>query len=61
MHQAEWIAYHYLGGLQSELIDILEGSLPDPVPGADDLVPDDHWGEPPGGLRWDGTPQPGDR
>jgi len=60
-HQAEWIAYLYLGGLQSELIDILEGTLPDPVPGADDLVPDDHWGEPPGGLRWDGTPQPGDR
>ena len=28
------------------------------MPGADDLVPDDHWGEPPGGLRWDGTPQP---
>ena len=61
MHQAEWIAYHYLGGLQSELIDILEGELPDPVPGADDQVPDDHWGEPPGDLRWDGTPQPGDR
>jgi hypothetical protein len=60
-HQAEWIAYHYLGGLQSELIDLLEKALPDPVPGADDQVPDDHWGEPPGGLRWDGTPQPGDR
>jgi hypothetical protein len=61
LHQAEWIAYHYLGGLQSELIDLLEGQLPDPVPGADDQVPDDHWGEPPGDLRWDGTPQPGDR
>ena len=60
-HQAEWIAYLYLGGLQSELIDILETTLPDPVPGADDLVPDDHWGEPPGDLRWDGTPQPPDR
>jgi hypothetical protein len=60
-HQAEWIAYHYLGGLQSELIDLLSKTLPDPVPGADDQVPDDHWGEPPGGLRWDGTPQPGDR
>jgi hypothetical protein len=58
-HHAEWIAYHYLGGLQSELIDVLETTLPPPVPGADDLVPDDHWGEPPGGLRWDGTPQPG--
>jgi len=61
LHQAEWIAYLYLGGLQSEVIDILEGSLPDPVAGADDLVPDDHWGEPPGDLRWDGTQQPGDR
>ncbi len=58
---AEWIAYLYLGQLQSELIDVLEGTLPDPIPGADDLVPDDRWGEPPGGLRWDGTPQPGDR
>ncbi|MGA3214230.1 MAG: DUF2017 family protein [Acidimicrobiales bacterium] len=58
---AEWLAYMYLGGLQSELIDILEGTLPDPVPGADDLVPEDLWGEPPGGLRWDGTPQPRDQ
>ena len=57
-HPAEWVAYLYLGGLQSELIDILEGTLPDPIPGADDLVPEDIWGEPPGGLRWDGTPQP---
>ena len=57
-HQAEWITYLYLGSLQSELIDVLERTLPDPVPGADDLVPEDHWGEPPGGLRWDGTPQP---
>ena len=56
--QAEWIAYMYLGTLQSELIDLLERTLPDPVPGADDLVPQDHWGDPPGGLRWDGTPQP---
>jgi hypothetical protein len=59
-HPAEWVAYLYLGGLQSELIDILEGTLPDPIPGADDLVPEDIWGEPPGGLRWDGTPQPRD-
>ncbi len=59
-HPAEWIAYMYLGGLQSEIIDILEETLPAPVPGADDLVPDDLWGEPPGGLRWDGTPRPRD-
>jgi hypothetical protein len=57
---SEWIAYLYLSGLQSELIDLLEGTLPDPVPGADDLVPEDLWGDPPGGLRWDGTPQPED-
>jgi hypothetical protein len=59
-HQAEWIEYLYLGCLQSELIDVLEETLPAPVPGADDRVPEDRWGEPPGGLRWDGTPQPED-
>ncbi|MGD1012382.1 MAG: DUF2017 family protein [Acidimicrobiales bacterium] len=59
-HQAEWIEYLYLGCLQSELIDVLEAQLPAPVPGADELVPGDHWGDPPGGLRWDGTPQPED-
>ena len=48
--QAELIAYLYLGGLQSEIIDILERTLPDPVPGADDLVPEDPWGEPPAGC-----------
>lgn len=58
---AEWVAYLYLGGLQSELIDVLETTLPDPIPGADDLVPEDLWGDPPGDLRWDGTPQPGDQ
>jgi hypothetical protein len=60
-HPAEWIAYLYLGALQSEVVDVLEQTLPDPVPGADDLVPEDLWGEPPGGLRWDGTPQPRDQ
>jgi hypothetical protein len=59
-HPSEWFAYMYLGLLQSELVDILEANLPGPVPGADDLVPDDLWGEPPGGLRWDGTPRPRD-
>lgn len=57
-HPTEWIAYLYLGGLQSELIDLLAERLPDPVPGADGAVPDDLWGEPPGDLRWDGTPRP---
>lgn len=55
---AEWLAYLYLGGLQSELVDLLAERLPEPVPGADELVPDDFWGEPPGDLRWDGTPRP---
>jgi hypothetical protein len=55
----ELIAYHYLSGLQSEVVQFLAKSLPDPVPGADDQLPEDPWGEPPGGLRWDGTPQPG--
>jgi hypothetical protein len=51
--------YYYLTGLQNELVEFLSNSLPDPAPGADDQIPDDPWGEPPGGLRWDGTPQPG--
>ena len=52
--------YYYLSGLQTELIDFLSDRLPPPVVGADDLIPEDPWGEPLGGLRWDGTPQPGD-
>ena len=55
---SEVVIYHYLTMLQSELIDVMEQWLPDPVPGADDLAPDDPWGEPLGGLRWDGTPRP---
>jgi hypothetical protein len=55
----ELIAYHYLSGLQSEMVQFLAKSLPDPVPGADDQLPEDPWGEPLGGLRWDGTQQPG--
>jgi len=51
--------YYYLSGLQTELVEFLSNSLPDPVPGADDQIPDDPWGEPLGGLRWDGTEQPG--
>lgn len=56
---AEWVCYGYLSFLQGELVDALSGSLPPPVPGADDDVPDDPWGELPGGLRWDGTMRPG--
>jgi hypothetical protein len=54
----QYVYYYYLSGLQTELIDFLSRWLPDPVPGADDLILDDPWGEPLGGLRWDGTPLP---
>ena len=54
------IVYHYLSGLQAELVDVLEGSLPPSDPSADHDVPEDPWGEPLGGLRWDGTPLPPD-
>lgn len=52
------VIYQYLTMLQAELIDVMEKWLPDPVPGADDTVPDDPWGEPLGDLRWDGTQRP---
>jgi hypothetical protein len=54
----DWVCYSYLSFLQGELIDALSATLPPPVAGADDEIPDDPWGEPPGGLRWDGTDQP---
>jgi prophage DNA circulation protein len=50
--------YHLLGVLQEELLICLSQHLPPPVPGADDSVPVDPWGDPIGGLRWDGTTQP---
>lgn len=52
------VVYAYLSGLEEELIGVVSGGLPPPVPGADDAVPEDPWGEPLGGLRWDGTPLP---
>lgn len=55
----QMLYYYYLSGLETEIVDFLSEWLPDPVPGADDLVPEDPWGEPLGGLRWDGTPLPG--
>jgi len=54
----DWICYSYLSFLQGEIVDALSGSLPPPRPGADDDIPDDPWGELPGGLRWDGTERP---
>jgi prophage DNA circulation protein len=52
------VMYLVLGEMQEELVRVLFNSLPPPIPGADDSVPDDPWGEPIGGLRWDGTEQP---
>lgn len=57
--EAEWIAYYYLGALQYELIELVSEGLPEPRNDADEQLPGDPWGEPPGGLRWDGTPLPG--
>lgn len=56
--ESEFVIYQYLTLLQAELIDVMEATLPPPTPGADDAIPEDPWGEPLGGLRWDGTPQP---
>jgi hypothetical protein len=57
---ADWIAYFYLSFLQGEILDVLEGELPAPIDGAGSELPEDPWGEPLGGLRWDGTPLPPD-
>jgi hypothetical protein len=54
----DWICYQYLSYLQTEAIEAMSGSLPPPPLGADELLPEDPWGEAPGGLRWDGTPRP---
>jgi hypothetical protein len=55
---ADWICYQYLSLLESELVDAMTDALPDPIPGSGSNLPDDPWGEPLGGLRWDGTPMP---
>lgn len=54
----EWAAYGYLSSLVEEIVGVLSGDLPPPVEGAGDDLPEDPWGEAPGGLRWDGTPRP---
>lgn len=54
----EWICYVYLSQLQQEVVEVLTTQLPEPSPQADEDIPDDPWGEPLGGLRWDGTPTP---
>jgi hypothetical protein len=55
---ADWIVYFYLSFLQGEIIDVLDEELPPPTPGAGAELPEDPWGDPLGGLRWDGTPLP---
>jgi len=54
---SDWLCYDYLTYLESLVVDSLAGLLPPTAPTADDATPDDPWGDPPGGLRWDGTPQ----
>lgn len=54
----EWMVYSHLSGLVDEIVTALTESLPPAIDGAGDDLPDDPWGEPPGGLRWDGTPKP---
>jgi hypothetical protein len=56
----EWVAYAYLTYLASELVEALSTTLPPYDGRADENAPDDPWGEPPGDLRWDGTPLPPD-
>jgi hypothetical protein len=56
-----WVCYHYLSYLQGEVIDALAAGLPDDLEDDGQDLPNDPWGDPPGGLRWDGTevpPQP---
>ena len=55
---ADWIVYFYLSFLQGEILDVLADDLPPPTPGAGEDLPEDPWGDPLGGLRWDGTPLP---
>lgn len=57
---SEWLCYDYLTYLESLVVDSLAELLPSPAPTANDATPDDPWGDPPGGLRWDGTPVPPD-
>lgn len=53
-----WICYHYLSQLQHEIVTMLSEQLPEPSADPSERLPEDPWGEPLGGLRWDGTPTP---
>lgn len=54
----DWVCYHYLSQLQHEIVVALGTRLQWSVEDASAELPEDPWGEPPGGLRWDGTPTP---
>lgn len=56
-HYGDWVCYQYLSFLQGEILEAMSGALAEPMAQDSDL-PDDPWGDPPGGLRWDGTPRP---
>lgn len=55
---ADWVCYQYLSYLESEIVDAMTEALPPPTPEAGEDLPADPWGDPLGGLRWDGTPAP---
>lgn len=54
----QWVCYHYLSQLQHEIVEVLSACLPTPITEGEAALPDDPWGDPLGGLRWDGTPLP---
>lgn len=51
-----WMCYGYLSFLVTEVVEALTDELGPPTD--DGPAQEDPWGEPPGGLRWDGTPAP---
>ncbi len=53
-----WICYHYLSQLQHEIVTVLTEQLPPAFADTSERLPEDPWGDPLGGLRWDGTPSP---
>ena len=55
---SQWIAYSYLTELVEDIVSVLFNELPDVEESEDPALPEDPWGEPPGGMRWDGTVKP---
>jgi hypothetical protein len=54
----QWVAYSFLSELVEEIISVLFSEIPDSDEENDPPLPEDPWGEAPGGLRWDGTTRP---